>query len=120
MGLVALSCVTAGAIRRSRAERFRTACAATTGASYRDAVRSLTGFVAPVTQVEESPHDPGGSVSFRTRFGLGSFCTCSIRLAADRVVAQTFTTGHDLERCTDRGAYPRRWWLCELGVAVIP
>jgi len=73
-----------------------------------------------ITTVQESPHNPMGVVSFRVRASLSSFATCNVRLADDHVVSQTFTTGHDLDHCTDRRAYPRRWWLCAIGAAVLP
>jgi hypothetical protein len=119
--LCAGSHVVLRSIRDARARSFLAACGASVGQRHAAADRTITE-AAPgyIVTMSASPHDPNGGSRYQTHTGLASSSWCATQLSNDVVVGVRSGESHDLERCTDRGAYPRRYWLCEIGVWLIP
>jgi len=100
---------------------FEAACARTAGASYEKAgaVFDDRGHVTVGLRMTSGAQPEAGSFTARPGWSARRFA-CAFDLADGRVVAPQVEVGHDLDSCSDRGAYPRRWWLCRLGRALIP
>lgn len=64
----------------------------------------------------------GGTHAFFRRSGLSRFQQCTIEVDAhtQRVTSIDLRAATDFTSCADRGAYPRRFWLCAIADWIAP
>lgn len=100
---------------------FEAACARTAGAGYveADALFADRGYATVAFRMTSGGAPEAGSFTARPGWSARRF-VCAFDLVDGRVVAPHVEVRHDLDRCSDRGAYPRRWWSCRIGRALIP
>ena len=100
---------------------FEAICARTAGVGYAeaDALLADRGYVTVGFRMTSGEAPEAGSFTARPGWSARRF-VCAFDLADGRVVGPHVEVRHDLESCSDRGAYPHRWWLCRLGRVLIP
>ena len=115
LALAAVTRLIAGFAVDAEGEQFTRDCQRVTeGMSYAEARRS---FGAP-------DNEPGNNErTFSTAFLFHSGWTgmqCTLELHTGRVAARRIERWHDLDGCSSRENYPRRFWLCRVGRVLLP